>query len=255
MKNYLQAKIFSASRRGLTLLFLIVMAGLVAACGEEPTPVSQTPATTTAPAQTPGGSQPTVQPITFPPLILAEPLQTVVATTTLPNAPAQPVPTKTVLPPTALPPTTAKPAVDGAPRPVTTTPLAANVPDSRAGGELVGKTLQGAGFRLTVKRVERLSRIRDNAGKYTNPAANAVFLVVLYDIRNESNQPMGYPTFSLRDAAGNNYSTSTNPQLEAAQKSYKLFWDTPEVKPSATAQQYRIFEVPKNAANFQLINK
>lgn len=249
----------------LTAAILLASGLFLAACGEEPTTTGA--ATTSTAVSTPeivGSPAVSIttsatgqaRQITFPPLILAEPLPgsptTVAGPTSPPSQNSQPTPA------TTLPVLPGTPAIDGAAaRPTTPANPPTSVTDSRAGGELVGKVLQknnaGQNFQLTVKRVERLSRVRDSAGKYYTPASpNGIFLLVLYDVRNNAAQPMAYAEFALRDNQGQVYKTGANPQLEAAQKTYKLFWDTPEVAVGKLSQQYRVFEVPKNAAGFQL---
>ncbi len=127
--------------------------------------------------------------------------------------------------------------------------------------DLTGKSgtesLSKVGF--TIKKVEGMTEMMGSSNPIT---ANGIFLVVQYEVRNEGDNPTIIPTagyfVGLKDANDRLHiaKTSTDPEVLSlnAEGNYGNFGSSSVLVPGATFRSFVIYEVPKAATSFQLVN-
>ena len=122
--------------------------------------------------------------------------------------------------------------------------------DSGAGQELVGKTLTTKDkLEVTITKVERLTEIKTD--KQTLKPGGGVYLIVVYDAKNNGDKPAYSSSFYIKDSADRVYYTSSDFDVTIALSS-KYKSETP-INPGLNGSDYKIFEVTKDATSFSLV--
>ena len=122
-------------------------------------------------------------------------------------------------------------------------------PDSGAGQELVGKTYnRKAKIKAKIFKVDRLTEINKEDKKII---PEGIFLVVAYELENNSKKPVHWPSFQLRDSTGRVYDTGTtnSEAFGALSRSYKR---NITVNPGEKGLGYQVYELVKEAEGLEI---
>ncbi|NWJ96110.1 MAG: hypothetical protein HXX20_10030 [Chloroflexi bacterium] len=126
-------------------------------------------------------------------------------------------------------------------------------PDSQAGSDLVGKTgkdLINQKVSYKVTQAERLSEVKANDGVLEKP--EGVFLVVVFEVDNQSTGVLSSLSQRLYDSEGQNYSVTDNQYVtQALQKKYNADTFT-GIAAGQKGTRILVFEVLKEAKGFEL---
>lgn len=124
-------------------------------------------------------------------------------------------------------------------------------PDSGAGQELTGKTYKDATNKADVKitKVERFTEIKSDS-KTLKPNGNGVYLVVVYQAKNNGDKNLNSVSLHLKDSAGRIFSAGANFDLAFALA--RKYSSLSNVEPGKTGNGYEVFEVLRDASGFDL---
>jgi hypothetical protein len=118
------------------------------------------------------------------------------------------------------------------------------------GKELIGQTVENDGLIVTVTAVDRLSRIQDSRGKVATP--QGVFLVVQYDMKNNSNRPRSIIFLRLLDNKNREFSPNSNSDASFMIAFSNRYKSDLNIQPTFSGKDYTTFDVPADASGFTL---
>jgi hypothetical protein len=118
------------------------------------------------------------------------------------------------------------------------------------GQELIGQGGTEDGLKVNIISVDRYSQLTNYDGKIIQ--SQGVFLVVAYDLENQSSKPQSIVFMSLIDGNGRTFNTSSNFDAIGAVAFSGNYKTDISIQPSFKGKGYSVFEVPAEASNFKI---